>query len=105
MDIIIIIKILLLLMVHTLKLLSLVVDNNNTNHWVKVTNLTDNGGWYADTSDKKFYSAKCGKPKDYIMTNSGPDVFFRSDNMILDFKNLSIREIQAIPAVSSRSSL
>jgi hypothetical protein len=73
------------------------LDNNNTNHWVKVTNLTDNGGWYADTSDKKFYSAKCGKPKDYIMTNSGPDVFFRSDNMILDFKNLSAREIQAYP--------
>jgi hypothetical protein len=81
------------------------LDNNNTNHWVKVTNLTDNGGWYADTSDKKFYSAKCGKPKDYIMTNSGPDVFFRSDNMILDFKNLSVREIQALPASFSHSLL
>ena len=81
------------------------LDNNNSNHWVRVANLTDNGGWYADTSDKKFYSAKCGKPKDYIMTNSGPDVFFRSDNMILDFKNLSVREIQALPAYSSRSSL
>jgi hypothetical protein len=71
------------------------LDNNNTNHWVRVTNLTDNGGWYADTSDKKFYSANCGKPKDYVMTNSGPDVTFRSDNMILDFKNLGVREIQA----------
>ena len=70
------------------------LDNNNTNHWIRVTNLTDNGGWYADTSDKKFYSAKCGKPKDYVMTNSGPEVIFRSDNMILDFKNLSVREIQ-----------
>ena len=37
------------------------LDDNNTNHWVRVTNLTDNGGWYADTSDKKFYSA--GAPK------------------------------------------
>jgi hypothetical protein len=71
------------------------LDDNNTNHWVRVTNLTDTGGWYADTSDKKFYSANCGKPKDYVMTNSGSDVFFRSDNMILDFKNLSVREIQA----------
>jgi hypothetical protein len=71
------------------------LDNNNTNHWVRVTNLTDNGGWYADTSDKKFDSAKCGKPKDYVMTNSGPAVTFRSDNMILDFKSLSVREIQA----------
>jgi hypothetical protein len=71
------------------------LDDNNTNHWVRVTNLTDNGGWYADTSDKKFYSANCGKAKDYVMTNSGPEVTFRSDNMILDFKNLSVREIQA----------
>jgi hypothetical protein len=73
------------------------LDTNNTNHWLRVTNLTDNGGWYADTSDKKFYSAKCGKPKDYIMTNPGPEVTFRSDNMILDFKNLSVREIHALP--------
>jgi hypothetical protein len=81
------------------------LDNNNTNHWIRVTNLTDNGGWYADTSDKKFDSANCGKPKDYIMTNSGPAVTFRSDNMILDFKNLSVREIQALPASFSHSSL
>ena len=33
------------------------LDDNNTNHWVRVTNLTDIDGWYADTSDKKFYSA------------------------------------------------
>ena len=50
----------------------------------------------ADSSDKKFYSANCGKPKDYIVTNSGPDVLFRSDNIILDFKNLSVREILPI---------
>jgi hypothetical protein len=81
------------------------LDNNNTNHWIRVTNLTDNGGWYADTSDKKFDSANCGKPKDYIMTNSGPAVTFRSDNMILDFKNLSVREIQALPVSFSHSSL
>ena len=48
----------------------------------------------ADSSDKKFYSANCGKPKDYIITNSGPMIFFRADNMILDFKNLSVREIE-----------
>jgi hypothetical protein len=69
------------------------LDDKNNNHWIRVTNLTDSGGWYADTSDKKFYSANCGKPKDYIITNSGPMIFFRADNMILDFKNLSVREI------------
>ena len=73
------------------------LDDKNNNHWIKVTNLTDSGGWYADTSDKKFYSANCGKPKDYIITNSGPMIFFRADNMILDFKNLSVREIQPPP--------
>jgi hypothetical protein len=73
------------------------LDDKNNNHWVRVTNLTDSGGWYADTSDKKFYSANCGRPKDYIVTNSGPMVYFRADNMILDFKNLSVREIEPPP--------
>jgi hypothetical protein len=41
-----------------------------------------------------FYSANCGRPKDYIITNSGPIVTFRSDNMIWDFIDLSVREIQ-----------
>jgi hypothetical protein len=71
------------------------LDDQNNNRWVQVTNLTDNGGWYADTSDKEFYSIDCGKPKDYIMTNAGLNVMFRSDNLILDFKNLSTREIQS----------
>ena len=71
------------------------LDNQNNNRWVQVTNLTDKGGWYADTSDKEFYRVDCGKPKDYIMTNAGPNVMFRSDNLILDFKNLSTREIQS----------
>lgn len=42
----------------------------------------------------EFYSANCGKPKDYIVINSGPIAKFRADNMVLDFKDLSIREIQ-----------
>jgi hypothetical protein len=70
------------------------LDDKNNNQWVRVANLTDSGGWYADTSDKKFYKANCGKPKDYIITDSGPMMIFRADNMILDFKNLSVREIE-----------
>jgi hypothetical protein len=72
------------------------LDDNNNNHWVKVTDIIDDGGWYADASDNEFYSADCGKPKDYIITDSGPVVMFRADNVILDFKNLSVREIEAI---------
>jgi hypothetical protein len=70
------------------------IDNKNTNYWVQVTNLTDNGGWSAKSSDEKFYSANCDRPKDYIITNGGPIVTFRSDNIVWDFRDLSVREIQ-----------
>ena len=70
------------------------LDDKNNNNWKKVTELIDKGGWYADNSDKVFYSANCGRPKDYIITNSGPIVTFRSDDMMWDFIDLSVREIQ-----------
>jgi hypothetical protein len=69
------------------------LDDKNNNEWRKVTNLVDDGGWYANSSDKEFYSVDCGRPKDYIIANGGPIVTFRSDNTIWDFKNLSVREI------------
>ena len=72
------------------------IDNKDTNYWVQVTNLTDNGGWSAKSSDEKFYSANCNKPKDYILTNGGPIVTFRSDNLVWEFKDLSVREIQPL---------
>lgn len=73
------------------------IDNKDTNYWVQVTNLTDNGGWSAKSSDEKFYSTSCNKPKDYILTNGGPIVTFRSDNLVWVFKDLSVREIQPFP--------
>jgi hypothetical protein len=73
------------------------IDNKDTNYWVQVTNLTDNGGWSAKSSDEKFYSTNCNKPKDYILTNGGPMVTFRSDNLVWEFKDLSVREIQPFP--------
>jgi hypothetical protein len=73
------------------------IDNKDTNYWVQVTNLTDNGGWLAKSSDEKFYSTNCNKPKDYILTNGGPIVTFRSDNLVWEFKDLSVREIQPFP--------
>ena len=71
------------------------LDKQNTNNWTKVTDLIDNGGWYATSTDKEFYSAGCNKPKDYIVTNPGSIVTFRSDNIVWDFKNLSVREIKS----------
>jgi hypothetical protein len=74
------------------------IDNTNTNYWIKVTDLVDDGGWYAKMPDSDFFDAKCSKDKDFIITNSGSTATFRSDNLIWDFKNLSIREID--PTIS-----
>ena len=70
------------------------LDDRANNHWIKVTNLIDNGGWYANEPDPLFYSANCGKAKDHIITNGGPLAIFRSDNMTWNFRDLSVREIQ-----------
>jgi hypothetical protein len=75
------------------------LDNTNTNYWIKVTDLVDDGGWYAKMPDSDFFGAECSKDKDFIITNSGSTATFRSDNLIWDFKNLSIREIE--PDLSS----
>jgi hypothetical protein len=73
------------------------LDDNATNHWRKVMDTIDDGGWYANAPDDLFYSANCGRSKDYVILNAGPIATFRSDNIIWDFKDLSIREIQATP--------
>lgn len=70
------------------------LDDKDNNNWRKVNDVVDNGGWYAKSSDKVFYSADCGRPKDYIITNGGPIATFRADNVAMNFKDLSIREIQ-----------
>jgi hypothetical protein len=62
---------------------------------VKVAEEVDRGGWEASSSDSVFYSANCGRPRDFIITNSDRVAGFRSDNMIWNFQNLSVREIQA----------
>ena len=72
------------------------LDNTNSNYWVKVTDLVDDGGWYAKMPDSDFFGAECSKDKDFIITNSGSTATFRSDNMIWDFKNLSVREIEPL---------
>ena len=79
------------------------IDNKDTNYWVQVTNLSDTGDWYAKSPDNEFNSAGCGKPKNYIINNSGPIVTFRTDNIVWDFKDLSVREIQAPRPTDSSS--
>jgi hypothetical protein len=67
------------------------VDKNADNNWTKVNTLVDKGDWYSDDPD--FDDVDCGRPRNYIVTNSGPIVGFRTDYMIWDFNNLSVREI------------
>lgn len=76
------------------KMESYLDDSAKNSQWTKVTDFIDNGGWYANTADGLFFSANCQKPKDYVIVNPGEIVTFRSDNIIWDFKNLSVREIK-----------
>lgn len=69
------------------------LDNKNTNYWVKVTDLVDDCGRYAKTSASGFRLAGCNRDKDYVVVNEGSVTTFRSDNLIWDFKDLSIREV------------
>ena len=56
------------------------LDEDNNNDWKQVTSLVDSGDWFARSSDEKFFSADCGLPKDYVVTNSGQVAAF-SDQM------------------------
>jgi hypothetical protein len=71
------------------------IDENANNNWRKVNEVVDNGGWDANSPDSVFYSVDCDRSKDYVVTNSGPIVTFRSDNIIWQFKDLNVREIRA----------
>jgi hypothetical protein len=71
------------------------IDENANNNWRKVNEVVDSGGWYANSPDNVFYSVDCNRLKDYVVTNSGPIVTFRSDNILWQFRELSVREIVA----------
>lgn len=67
------------------------IDEHATNEWKKVSELVDDGAWYADS---KFGKVDCDRPRDHVLTEAGPVVAFRSDDIVWDFKNLSVREIE-----------
>jgi hypothetical protein len=69
------------------------LDDKCDNNWVKVTDVIDRGDWYC--YDPRFDEADCHRPRNYIVTNSGPKAAFRSDGVRWDFRSLSVREIQA----------
>jgi hypothetical protein len=65
------------------------VDKTNSNNWVKVDERIDSGGWGSEGDT-------CGGSPDQIISWGGPIATFRWDSATnVDFKNLSVREIQA----------
>ena len=63
------------------------LDPYNNNNWTKIGYLVDNGGWGE-------HGTKCGGKSDEIITWGSPNVTFRWDDISVDFRNLSIREIE-----------
>lgn len=68
------------------------IDEHAADEWEKVSELVDDGGWYADR--KKFDDEDCSSERDHVLTEAGPVVAFRSDDIVWDFKDLSVREIE-----------
>lgn len=64
------------------------IDQNNNNTWSKIHEYIDRGGW-GSTMDR------CGGQPDQVVTWGSPVATFRWDDTAdVDFRNLSIREIQ-----------
>jgi hypothetical protein len=75
--------------------LELWLDSQGDGTWTQVAITDDTGGWKAGDS----YMNGCGKSPygyqvDQIMDWAGPWVTFRADSIAIDFKWLSVREIQ-----------
>lgn len=63
------------------------LDPYNDNNWIKIGQHVDKGDWGKD-------GTKCGGKSDEIITWGSPNVTFRWDDISVDFRNLSIREIE-----------
>lgn len=63
------------------------LDPYNNNSWIKIGQYIDKGGWGED-------GTKCGGKPDEIITWGSPSVTFRWDDILVDFRNLSVREIE-----------
>jgi hypothetical protein len=64
---------------------------NNT--WIKIAQYQDKGGWSRD-------GGKCHGKEDQIITWGSPTATFRWDDALVNFKNLSVREIQPPTIIS-----
>ena len=66
------------------------IDQNNNNTWKKIHEYVDKGGWGSTMN-------RCGGAPDQLITWGSPVVTFRWDDTAdVDFRNLSVREIQPL---------
>jgi hypothetical protein len=66
------------------------IDQNNSNVWKKVHEYTDRGRWGSTMN-------RCGGAPDQLITWGSPVATFRWDDTAdVDFRNLSVREIQPL---------
>jgi hypothetical protein len=70
-------------------LLQMYLDPLERNEWRLVAETTDRGGWEGK-------EAGCDRPKDYIIAEARPSVYFRTDYVPVELKRFSVREIQPL---------
>jgi hypothetical protein len=78
------------------------LDPAETGTWTKISELTDQNGigndWIAGTTTMDgATAAPYSYVRNQLITWAGPFVCFRSDNLAMDFKKLSVREIDRLP--------
>lgn len=66
--------------------LELWVDDDADNHWTKIAETTDKGGWSSEETG-------CGRENDHVISEARPRVTFRVDNATFEFRDFSVREI------------
>ena len=70
--------------------LQLYLDPQEQNEWQLIAELTDRGGWEG-------HEAGCGRPKDFIISEARPAVYFRTDYVPVEVKKFSVREVDPLP--------
>ena len=70
--------------------LQLYLDAEERNDWKLIAEFTDAGGWRGEKPG-------CDRPQDYIITEGRPAVYFRTDQVAVELKKFSVREVAPLP--------
>ncbi|HYR59092.1 MAG TPA: hypothetical protein VEO95_10695 [Chthoniobacteraceae bacterium] len=70
--------------------LELFLDADANGEWKRVAELTDTGDWFGEKPG-------CDRPQNAIITEGRPAVYFRTDQMPVELKNFSVREVAPLP--------